>query len=242
MLNARFSFALLLAQASAFAAGTALVYDGPGSCPEDCTKAAALMAERAGLTPILVKPSETNPEIFRGAALWVQPGGQSGVAYRAMVPELRERIVKFVRDGGSYAGFCAGGFLTGRYLRDGVMVGFDMLKGSVHLYEQVKDNPIMLDLQWNGQTRHVYWEGGPYFDLKDATTGRDNPDVQVVATYPNGAAATVRFMHGAGRVSVTGLHPEAPEWWRTDSKLTDRDGLDYDLADEMIAWSLDRKN
>jgi hypothetical protein len=47
----------------------------------------------------------------------------------------------------------------------------------------------------------------------------------------------VRASYGEGRVSVSGVHPEAPQWWRDYYKLQDSDGLDYDLAVGMIRWA-----
>lgn len=43
-------------------------------------------------------------------------------------------------------------------------------------------------------------------------------------------------MYGNGKVFITGLHPEAPQSWRTYYGINDSDGLDFDLVDEMISW------
>ena len=42
---------------------------------------------------------------------------------------------------------------------------------------------------------------------------------------------------GQGRISVTGTHPEAPKWWYEDAHINDGDGLDHELAANMIKWA-----
>ena len=49
-------------------------------------------------------------------------------------------------------------------------------------------------------------------------------------------SATAAAMYGNGKVFITGLHPEAPQSWRTYYGINDSDGLDFDLVDEMISW------
>ncbi len=48
---------------------------------------------------------------------------------------------------------------------------------------------------------------------------------------------TIRTTYGAGRVYVTAVHPEAPQDWRTYYNVTDQDGLDTDLATDMVRWA-----
>ena len=79
---------------------TALVYKGPGSCPEDCSKAAAEMARMAGMNPVYVGPDETRAEIFNDAVVWIQPGGKSSEVSKTMNAILKQLIREFVFRGG----------------------------------------------------------------------------------------------------------------------------------------------
>ena len=80
-------------------------------------------------------------------------------------------------------------------------------------------------------TRSVYWEGGPYFILAPQY------GVEVIAQYPDQTPAAVRTSFGHGRVFVSGPHPEAPQKWRDYFNLEDPDGLDADLAQDMVEWA-----
>jgi glutamine amidotransferase-like uncharacterized protein len=215
------------------AAPNALVYKGPGACDEDCSAAAALMAQMAGLNPVYVGPAETDPKLFDNAVVWIQPGGESRTVGRNMTAELKQRIRDFVRGGGAYVGFCAGGFYATARIGELSDAGLGLITGTSKLFEGIDQDAGITALNWGGKTRDLYWEGGPSFYAP--TDGSPGPEV--VATYPDHTAAAVRAAYGAGRVFVSGVHPEAPQWWRDYYKLSDGDGLDYDLAVGMIRWA-----
>jgi glutamine amidotransferase-like uncharacterized protein len=216
----------------------ALVYKGPGACDEGCSDAAALVAEMAGFKAVYVGPSEKDPKLFERAAVWVQPGGQSSVVAKSMNPELKDLIRAFVKGGGAYVGFCAGGFYATDLIGTTGNKGLGLIPGRTELYHGVPDTGgAILDIQWGGVHREIYWEGGPAFyptQSNSSTVGSPGAGVEITATYPDGTAASVRATYGAGRVYVTGLHPEAPRAWRTFYHLNDADGLDYALAVKML--------
>jgi hypothetical protein len=90
----------------------ALIYKGEGSCIEDCSESAALVAEWAGLVPVYVSPNEVDLKIFDKAAIWIQPGGESLIVSDAMSADLKRAVREFVEKGGGYVGFCAGAFFA----------------------------------------------------------------------------------------------------------------------------------
>lgn len=233
---------LVLVCAAATAATTpaprnvALVYSGPGACPEDCSKAAALQAESVGLEAVFVGPKNSDPTLFDRAAVWIQPGGQSTVVSKNMVKTLKNNIRSFVSAGGAYVGFCAGGFFATEYIRDNEAIGLGLIPGKSYLYEKVEDSATILPLMWYGKSRDIYWEGGPYF------TADERDGVEILATYPDGSIATLRTHYGKGRVAVTGAHPEAPQSWREDLSPGDQDGLDYDLSQDMVRWATSQQD
>lgn len=207
----------------------ALIYKGPGSCVEDCSESAARIAKKAGLKTQFVGPGKINPDLLKKAKIWIQPGGSSSKAAAAMGIEQLSQIREFVLLGGGYVGFCAGGFLTTEKIGNTQNDGLGIIKGNTHLYEEVPDQATMLNIQWNQKNHHLYWEGGPYF-IKDPSDTLS----KVTAYYPNHSIASLFSTYGSGKISITGLHPEAPLWWRTSSHLIDEDGLDDSLAIEMI--------
>ncbi len=216
----------------------ALVYKGPGSCEEDCSEAAADMAKLAGLRPVYIGPNESRAEVFKEAAVWIQPGGGASTASKSMNPRLKKMIKEFVFNGGGYVGFCAGGFFATEVIADTGNFGLSMLPGKNLLYENVKNEIELLTLNWQGRPRKIYWEGGPYF-IPPSANEIYVSQYQILALYPNGLPATVSAKYGQGKVVVTGAHPESPRWWKSDGvKLNDDDGDDFDLAVEMIYQAL----
>jgi hypothetical protein len=211
----------------------ALVYKGPGSCSEDCSEGAAEVARLAGLTPQYVGPTDDNPELFYEAAIWIQPGGKSSVVGKNMTPKLKDLIRKFVSEGGAYVGFCAGGFYATDLIGQTGNIGLGLIHAESTLYREVNNYAEILSLNWNGKQREVYWEGGPYFTLP-----KTNSLIQVLAQYPDGTAATIESRYGLGNVVVTGAHPEAPAWWSVSEKINDTDGVDHDLAVDMVQRAL----
>ena len=208
----------------------ALVYQGPGACPEHCSDAAAEMANLAGFETRFVGPNESNRHIFDDAAVWIQPGGVSVTAAQNMDPQLKKNLKAFVGNGGGYVGFCAGAFLATAKIGTSGVDGLGILPGGTELFPS-HDEVLILPVTWNQKSRFVYWEGGPFFKV-DAS----HP-FEIIATFADGTPAAVRATYKDGRVFVSGPHPEAPQYWRDYFKLTDPDGLDSDLASDMIVWA-----
>ena len=215
----------------------ALVYSGPGACPENCAQAASDMAVRSGLTPVFVGPSDLDPNstdaekqaLFKDVAVWIQPGGTSSTVLTSMTSTMIDALKNFVSTGGGYVGFCAGAFSATQKDGDSSIDGFNIFPGLSALYQD-SNNADIVNVQWEGKSRYVYWEGGPY--LSELPAGLAEP----IAYYPNGQIAAARSSYGSGKVFIAGFHPEAPQQWRTYYGMNDPDGLDYDLVDEMIQW------
>lgn len=228
----------------------ALVYKGAGSCIENCSESAALMAEMAGMQVRYVGPEVEDETIFIDAVLWIQPGGKSSTVSANMNDKLKNAIRRFVADGGAYVGFCAGGFFATEEISSRGVAGLGILQGRNALFP-VLDNPeaAQLELIWGEQTRNLYFEGGPYFmpddvedDVEDVLSEDERfSDLREWAHYSDGKIAALSNFYHRGKVVVSGPHPEAPPSWRKHFKLEDTDGLDYDLAIEMIRWAIDKE-
>lgn len=234
MIRFLFVFLLSVPVVSFASAPVALVYDGFGVCPEDCAKAAAEVAHQAGYDVRFVNEHWWRPADFADASIYVQPGGHSAEVAQALSHTQKEELRRFVREGGGYVGLCAGAFFASARTRleDGSFINDERL-GLIPMISQwlkVPTDAAILPVKWNGVSRDVYWEGGPYFRLPVPA------GVEVVATYPDSSIASVRTTYGRGRVYVTGFHPEAPQWWRDDLKQKDTDGLDLEQAADMYRW------
>ncbi|MGW3497331.1 BPL-N domain-containing protein [Streptomyces sp. NPDC001020] len=195
----------------------ALVYRGPASSP-GCPEAVAelLAAAPWDLDVRFTGPHEELPltaESLSRALVYAQPGGGTlSPAYRKLRRQ-RDAIRDFVRGGGRYLGFCLGAYLAG------ATPGFDLLPGDSDQYISAPgctvhhDGNTLVEVVWRGLPRTVFFQDGPYFVLDEGA------DAKVLATYPNGMPAAMVARFGAGRVGVTGPHPEATDDWFTDYAL-----------------------
>ncbi|MFE6050544.1 hypothetical protein ACFQ6N_07315 [Kitasatospora sp. NPDC056446] len=214
---------------------TALVYRGPAAC-DGCAEAAGAMLEHGGFAVRYVGPRERvrfGPAALAGVALYVQPGGTNGqevgTAWGLLgrEPGFSPELVRaYVRGGGRYLGLCMGGYLAGD-------PGFDLLPGDSGQYIRSRGASItderdrLVDVVWRGRPQRMYFQDGPYFDV-------DGPAVDVLARYSNDRPAAVVAPYGAGRVAVSGPHPEAPADWYDDYGLPDESRTGLALGQDLL--------
>jgi glutamine amidotransferase-like uncharacterized protein len=212
----------------------ALVYRGPAASP-GCPKsvAALLRNSPARFRTRFCGPHEHVPlsaATLSSAVVYAQPGGTDlPPAWHHMRP-YADPIRRFVHGGGTYLGFCLGGYLAGRD------PGFGLLPGDSHEYIQSRGAEItslkdtVISVRWRGHRRRVYFQDGPYFTL------RHGARAGVLSRYENGLAAAVVARFGAGRVGVVGPHPEADRGWFTGLPLQPVDARD--LGVDLVATTL----
>lgn len=173
-------------------------------------------------------------------SLIIVPGGKASTISSGLTAAARVRVRQAVRDQGvSYLGICAGawaGVGTEANTDKETSYGFLVIYGS-HLANWWPDgntNAVadVVPVQFaDGRTRQLVWYGGPA--TPEWAGG-------VVARYSNGKAAISQAYSGKGFVVLSGPHPEAPQGWRNTAGL-DSDGLDYDIAKELILSALNRQ-
>jgi glutamine amidotransferase-like uncharacterized protein len=212
----------------------ALVWGGPGACTDGCIDAAVYVTKLAGFDPMIVTPENFDPSLFEKAKVWVQPGGKSGAASNAMGAANRAVIKKFIAEGGGYVGFCAGAFLTTVKVGETRVDGLGIIPGQTRVFRKAKGYPSVEKMITPNGVKHHYWEGGPWFSL--STTQLQNITVKSRYNTTN-AINAVDTTYGLGRISVSGTHPEAPQWWYDDGQIVDADGLDNLEAANMVKWA-----
>jgi glutamine amidotransferase-like uncharacterized protein len=228
-----FFFISLLISTSAFA-HDALVWGGPGACTDGCIDAAVYVTKLAGFDPMIVTPENFDPSLFETAKVWVQPGGKSGAASNAMGATNRAVIKKFIENGGGYVGFCAGAFLTTPKVGSTSVTGLGIIPGKTKVYRSARSYPSVEKMITPEGIRYNYWEGGPWFSF----TSSQLKNVTVKSRYnTTNAINAVETTYGKGRISVSGTHPEAPQWWYDDGHIVDADGLDNHIAADMVKWA-----
>lgn len=215
----------------------ALVYRGPAGC-KGCSEAAASMlrSSRYKFTVRYIGPNEARklvPSSFTGAALYVQPGGDTSVARadRLLGPAAQDVIKNYVAAGGRYLGICQGAYLAGTdpgmgMLSPGNTGQYIATKGAST--KSVADTVI--PIKWGKRKIYMYFQDGAYV-IPRRVAGE-----KILARYTNGKVAALTKPYGAGRIGVVGPHPEAPvKWYRLAGlKKKDRDGLDARYGHKLI--------
>lgn len=213
----------------------ALVYRGPASLP-GCPEAVATLLRNSGLSfrTMFVGPKEKKTltaATLAEAAVYAQPGGPSlSQAWPAMSP-YADAIRQWVGGGGSYLGFCLGGYLAG------ATPGFNLLPGDTWRYITASNAtvrtaaPARIAVRWRGDTKTVYFQDGPAFRLAPGAS------VDLLATYEGGHPAALVARYGSGQVGVVGPHPEADQSWfkgGLDSTGAIHPELGYDLIETVM--------
>lgn len=212
----------------------ALVWGGPGACKDGCIDSAVYVTKLAGFDPMIVTPENFDASLFEKAKIWVQPGGKSAAASNAMGAANREIIRQFIANGGGYVGFCAGAFLTTVKVGETRVSGLGIIPGRTRVFRRAKGYPSVEKMITPDGIKHHYWEGGPWFQLSSEQLEKMTVKSRYHTTNSINAVETT---YGKGRISVSGTHPEAPQWWYDDSEIVDADGLDNQLAADMIKWA-----
>jgi glutamine amidotransferase-like uncharacterized protein len=148
---------------------------------------------------------------------------------------LKQAIRNFVNAGGGYVGFCAGAFLATGMVGTTSVPGLGIFPGRTQLVEGIYSaHGVILPMTWDGTLKHIYFEGGPHLIFSARS------QIEATAYFDDGTVGSGRAFYGAGRVYVTGAHPEAPADWRQDLYLYDADGVDVPVAVDMVNWAAGR--
>jgi glutamine amidotransferase-like uncharacterized protein len=232
----KFFLLLLLMNSASHAIATekklAVIWNGKGVCPFWCVKSSKEMAIKAGFRTIYVNSKTQGlSKILSNSSLWIQPGGKSLKASKAMGEKIRKQIREFVHSGGGYVGFCAGMLLTTNKIALTQQKGLGILPGSMNHLSKVRNfrrQPVILDIDLiNGKSQSVYFSGGPFLEV--AHSG-----VSVESYYSTGQISSVSASFGKGKVIVYGFHAETPRYWKKLRRLRDSDGNDYNLPIDMM--------
>jgi hypothetical protein len=215
-----------------------LIYAGDSAAYDD-PEALASIAESKGLTHRSVSSEELNQMSLDdlskfGAIAW--PGGYAGRMSDSLTQQTRDNIRRAVQERGvSFVGICAGAFIA---VSPDTTWGFSIVKAETlpyyHLEDEGTDDAMVgvsftqgsaLTSTANGDRQLVWW-GGP--SLPEWKGG-------VIARYSdNHQPAIAQTWAGNGLVILSGPHPEAPDNWRSKLGLDDSDGLDQEIAGQML--------
>ncbi len=220
--------------------GSVAIYDDRGA---DSSSVIALthLAEWLGNEVTSVDHNDIIAGVLEDQDILIMPGGWAEYYWYDLWGPAVFRIRNFVASGGGYVGICAGAF----FACDSVFWENEKYDYPLDLFEGAGIGPINSIAPWPSlamcsispvlnppifpgrlhQDSVLYW-GGPFF--AEYSPGQS----ETLFLYDEtGEPATVTFFYGAGRVLLSGVHPEFEE----DS---DRDGLVWDnyLDDNGSEW------
>lgn len=212
----------------------ALVFDGNGTAHPEAANIARILDERGATYKMVDGPEldamSVDDIAEYGVIVW--PGGLGGTQMSGLATATRVHVRQAVQERGvSYIGFCAGSFVAVGDIAPGKSLpsyGMGIFPGKELTYYYLEDEFVakgqgdsdiaFLPIKYaDGSTRQIIWYGGPKFN--EVPGG-------VTMRYPNGDAAGVQGWAGNGFVSLSAVHPEAPQAWLNSFGLTDPDGKD----------------
>lgn len=215
-----------------------MLYNGSGAWQTEVTSLQSIFKAH-GLSYTLVNESDLNSmtlEELTQFGLLLFPGGAGGTMGSVTSSATHARLREAVQIRGvSYLGFCAGSFVAAAPApasgKD-VSYGFGVIDAPVMDYyslENTTDFAMTMETFADGTKRDLVWYGGPV-----------TPNVAggVIAKYPDGTPAITQMRSGNGFVIVSGPHPAAPQNVRDSFGVTDSDGLDLDIAFNLIDSAL----
>jgi glutamine amidotransferase-like uncharacterized protein len=203
-----------------------LLFNGPGTSRGDVAALEAIL-HRHQFNYVTVDSwwlNTISESQLRAHRLLIVPGGNFVRMGNGLEPATAAKVRNAVRTGLNYLGICAGAFIAG----NSPFNGLNLTGGVAFPFYSAEARGIHKTAVWvqtaGELTLHQYWEDGP------ALIGWGD----VVGKYPEGTPAIVEANVGEGLVILSGVHPEAPESWRSGMNFMTPARLDNHYAAELI--------
>lgn len=167
---------------------------------------------------------------LRSYKLFLMPGGDAITISQNLSHTAITNVHNAIVDGGvHYLGICAGGFFAGD---SGDYDYLDLTPGVWFNYYADEfdgiDKAAVEVAASNGTKLDQYWQNGPQL------TGWG----EIVGKYPNGTPVIVEGKSGEGWVLLSGVHPEAPQDWRSGMSFTTSAAVDNAYAETLVTAAL----
>ncbi len=212
---------------------TVLLFVGTGTSSGDVAAVKTILGNLK-LTYATATSSQLNAmseSAMKGYKLFLMPGGNAITISKSLSSSTNTNLHNaIVNDGLHYLGICAGGFFAGS---SGVYKYLNLTPPGVwfNYYEDEFDGIYKNAVQIkgaNGITLDQYWENGPQLSGWG----------QVVGKYPDGTPAITEGKSGNGWVILSGVHPEAPQSWRSGMTFTTTAAVDNAYAQTLVTAAL----
>jgi len=209
----------------------ALIYNGP-TADQASTEAISSVVQQLGLTVRYIANLDDLPTQLGDARVFIIGGTDDDVEplLQRFTPALRTTLKTYLRQGGRYLGICGGAYLAslGWPEEDRFVEGLALVPAQSDGYDQDFEAKIY-PVTWLGETRQMYYQAGPSFAL-----AKSPETVARLAYFEDRQLAALISTFGAGKVAVSGPHPEAPDSWRAEALRGDQMDRNLDLALQLL--------
>lgn len=209
----------------------ALIYNGP-TADQASTEAISSVVQQLGLTVRYIANLDDLPTQLDDARVFIIGGTDDDVEplLQRFTPALRTTLKTYLRQGGRYLGICGGAYLAslGWPEEDRFVEGLALVPAQSDGYDQDFEAKIY-PVTWLGETRQMYYQAGPSFALAESPE-----TVARLAYFEDRQLAALMSTFGAGKVAVSGPHPEAPDSWRAEALRGDQMDRNLDLALQLL--------
>jgi glutamine amidotransferase-like uncharacterized protein len=231
--------------------GDIALYSGRGA-DESCVTATAHMFEWMGLEVELVDAGFINGRPLSGFRIICFPGGNMYQYAQDITGSGKDKIRKFVENGGGYVGICGGAYFTGESV---LWQGVELPMSSLRMFPGTTQGPIDAIVPYPDCVMckvNIINHGHPITQTEPDSAWimycygpkllpEMDAEVDVLGVYDIGLEpAVVAFEYGGGRVFIIGTHPEFEEDSERDGVVFD-DGLDdrgsdWDFMKKAVLW------
>lgn len=212
----------------------ALIYNGPTADPAS-TEAISSVVQQLGLPVRYIANLDDLPTQLGEAKVFIIGGTDDDVEplLQRFTPALRTTLKTYLRQGGRYLGICGGAYLAslGWPEEDRFVEGLALVPAQSDGYDQDFEAKIY-PVTWLGETRQMYYQAGPSFALAESPESPES--VARLAYFEDRQLAALMSTFGAGKVAVSGPHPEAPDSWRAEAFKGDQMDRNLDLALQLL--------
>lgn len=209
----------------------ALIYNGP-TADQASTEAISSVVQQLGLPVRYIANLDALPTQLGDARVFIIGGTDDDVEplLQRFTPALRTTLKTYLRQGGRYLGICGGAYLAslGWPEEDRFVEGLALVPAQSDGYDQDFEAKIY-PVTWLGETRQMYYQAGPSFALAESPES-----VARLANFEDRQLAALMSTFGAGKVAVSGPHPEAPGSWRAEALRGDQMDRNIDLALQLL--------
>ena len=206
-----------------------LLYEGDGVAASDAQSLESILSSNniSYNSATSAQLNAMTADQFNTYGMLLVPGGEAETMSSSLNANTISLIQNAVTQGGmGYMGICAAP-LAGSYGSWGLGLAPNNFDYYVAESQGVDEEAVEVSFP-DGSKKDLIWYGGPQLN------GYGN----IVGKYPDGTAAIAQSPAGSGFVLLSGVHPEAPDSWRSGINDTDSTAADFTYVVALVQAAL----